>query len=49
MDKVTATALNDLKHEIRTSTTKFITDKSCSDVPAEGPNPMELLLASLAT
>jgi len=49
MNKVTATALNDLKHEITTSTTKFITDKSYSDVPAEGPNPMELLLASLAT
>ena len=49
MDKVTATALNDLKHEITTSTVKFIADKSYTEFPAEGPNPMELLLASLAT
>ena len=49
MDKVTATALNNLKHEITTSTVKFIADKSYTGLKAEGPNPMELLLASLAT
>ena len=49
MDKVTATALNDLKHQITTSTSKFIADKSYTGLKAEGPNPMELLLASLAT
>ena len=49
MDKVTATALNDLKHEITTSTVKFIADKSYTGLKAKGPNPMELLLASLAT
>ena len=49
MDKVKATALNDLKHEITTSTVKFIADKSYTGLKAEGPNPMELLLASLAT
>ena len=49
MDKVTATALNDLKHEITTSTVKFIAVKSYTGFKAQGPNPMELLLASLAT
>ena len=49
MDKVTATALNDLKHQITTSTSKFIADKSYTEIKSDGPNPMELLLAALAT